>query len=116
MKKAVSILLVILMIGLLCACSSESVSGKYILTKVIKMDGTVMTGEEFDRDEFSITLHEDGTTVVVSEGDVAGTCQWVYEDGKLYLESNGQREEFDYKDNTITLITRMGDTWIYTKQ
>ncbi len=131
MKKIIFCFAAIALLFCLCACGAEgsaksevtsskdsesTIPGKYILTQVIKTNGTVMTGEEFDRDEFSMTFREDGTAVSVTEGDVAGTFQWEYENGKLYVVSNGQRESFDYKDNTITLITHRGETWVFTKQ
>ena len=127
LKKISLCMAVLAMLLCLCACETEdnstsskggeaSIPGKYVLTKVVRKDGEVQTGEEFDRDEFSITLHKDGTAVMISEGDLTDNFNWAYEDGKLYIVAGEQREEIPYSNNTITLVTRKGETWYYTKQ
>lgn len=127
MKKIFSLMVIFILLFSLCACGKEgntpptqqntpSIAGKYILTKVVTKSNEVMTGEEYDRDEFSLTFREDGTVVFVTEGDVAGTLNWVLENDKLYIVSDGQREELSYSGNTVTMITNRGDTWTFTKQ
>ena len=127
MKKLLLCIVTFAMLFCLAACgdgddttsgksNGPSIPGKYFLTQVVKKDGTTMTGEEFDKSEFSITFREDGTAEMISEGSISGKFNWVQDSGKLYVVSGDKREEFPYEDGKVTLITNDGDTWIFTKK
>lgn len=127
LKKISLCMAVLAMLLCLCACEAgdtstsskggeASIPGKYVLTKVVRKDGEVQTGEEFDRDEFSLTLNEDGTVISKFEASGFDQFNWEFKDGKLYFMKDDQRVEIPFSNNTITLEARDGETWYFTKQ
>ena len=56
-------------------------------------------------DLFSITLREDGTCEYKNflNSDKIGTGTWKVSGGKLYLDNGSRTEEFEFKNNKITL-------------
>ena len=124
MRRLTVVFIVLIMLTALCACghktkqsnsAAANIVGKYMLSEVVDKYGNVMTAAEFDEDEFSITLREDGTGVVVSEGDQSEIFTWKQSGDNVTIYYQGMQESFTVTGNSITLENDKGRKMIFKK-
>ncbi|MBO4418216.1 MAG: hypothetical protein J5789_00080, partial [Oscillospiraceae bacterium] len=111
MKRIIAMTLVVVMVAaLFVGCGSNGVEGTYKLKKVNGVDleefAKLMGGDE-EIPEISMTLKSDGSVVakgdLVDMSDEESTGTWKQEGDKIVITINGEAQEFDYKDGTLTM-------------
>jgi len=111
MKRIIAMTLVVVMVAaLFVGCGSNGVEGTYKLKKVNGVDleeFAKLMGGDGEIPEISMTLKSDGS--VVAKGDLddlsdeESTGTWKQEGDKIIITLNGEAQEFDYKDGTLTM-------------
>lgn len=101
MKKAISLICIVVIVVSLAGCVSDE-------------DKLVGSWYSVDNESLCLVFYENGKGKAFFDGEAASTMgYWAIEDGKLNVD--GQRVSYDISGNTLT-ITVNGESAVYKKK
>ncbi|MGM9624083.1 MAG: hypothetical protein ACI3XM_00115 [Eubacteriales bacterium] len=123
MKKLIGIILCVLTVLTLAACSeenrekdeTENETGSYVLYEMTAdgelFDNDFLTSVGFDL-LYTLEVKEDGTGILMIDGEEMAIT---WKDGKVTIDGSGAVYTYQYADGKITLEETTGGTMVFQK-